>query len=102
MFGERLRTELSRQNLSIRKLARRIDPKNPEVARRNLSRWIAGTKPTGASRALVADALGVDMSYFDEDDEEDDSEMSDLVRALLNRIDRKVEEELDKRLGAEV
>jgi transcriptional regulator with XRE-family HTH domain len=101
IFGERLRGELTRQNISIRQLARQIDPKSPEVARRNLSRWIAGTRPTKGSRVLVAHALGVDPSHFDEDDEEEDSEMADLFRALLNRIDRKVEEEIEKRLGVE-
>ncbi len=100
-FGDKLRVELNRQDLSLRKLAQRIDPSKPEVARRNLSRWIAGTKPTKGSRILVAHALGVDAAQFDEDDDEEDEEMSDLVRALLHRIDRKVEEELDRRLGVE-
>lgn len=98
VFGERLRSELDRQGLSIRKLATRIDPASPGVARRNLHRWIAGTKPTKGSRALVAHALGVEASHFDEDDEEEDSEMADLVSALLHRIDRRVEEEVARRL----
>lgn len=100
-FGEKLRAELGRQNISIRKLARQIDPNHPERARRNLSRWIAGTRPTQGSRVLVAHALGVDASHFDEEDDEDESEMADLIHALMHRIDRKVEEEIEKRLGAE-
>lgn len=100
-FGEKLRAELGRQNKSIRQLAREIDPSNPEIARRNLSRWIAGTRPTRGSRVLVAHALGVDPAQFDEDDDEEDAEMGDLFRALLNRIERKVEQEVDKRLGVE-
>lgn len=98
-FGNKLRSELDRQGISIRELGRRIDPSRPEIARRNLSRWIAGTRPTKSSRVLVAHALGVDPSHFDEDEDEEDDEMADLVRALLYRIDRKVEEGLDRRLN---
>lgn len=101
-FGEKLRAELARQGISIRELGRRMDPAKPDIARRNLSRWIAGTKPTKGSRVLVAHALEVDPSHFDEDDDEEaDQEMADLFRALLHRIDRRVEEEVDKRLGVE-
>lgn len=99
-FGDKLRVELGRQNKSIRQLAREIDPKNPDIARRNLSRWIAGTRPTKGSRVLVAHALGVDASHFDEDDDEED-EMADIVRALLHQIDRKIEQSLERRLKSQ-
>lgn len=81
-FGEKLRTELDSQGTSIRKLSRQINSKNPELARRNLSRWISGgTRPTQAKRRQVAEALGLDPSYFEEDDEEDPL-MRDLRRVL--------------------
>jgi transcriptional regulator with XRE-family HTH domain len=98
-FGEKLRAELTRKNVSIRQLSRRLDPNSPEAARRNLTRWIAGTRPTKTSRVAVAVALDVAPDYFDEDDEEEDSEMADLVRALMHRIDQRVEEGLERRLG---
>jgi hypothetical protein len=41
-FGDKLRTELDRQHLSVRKLARQMSPENPEPMRRNLARWIGG------------------------------------------------------------
>jgi transcriptional regulator with XRE-family HTH domain len=93
-FGDQLRHELYRQGLSLRKLSRRLDAENPERARRNLSRWVAGHhRPSAANRALIADALGVPREQFaDADDEEEDQEMADLVHALMRRIDQRVAE----------
>lgn len=71
-FGDQLRAELERQNLSIRKLARRMNPDKPEIARRALAKWIAGTRPSPASRMLVADALGVAASTFEDSDDSED------------------------------
>jgi transcriptional regulator with XRE-family HTH domain len=97
LFGNKLREELDRQHLSLRQLSRRMMPQRPEVARRNLSRWIAGTRPTRASRALVAATLGVDRSYFDEDDDEE-GELADLVHALFQHIEQRVDRRLEQRL----
>jgi hypothetical protein len=68
-----LREELGRQDLSIRKLSQRMNPNSPEIARRSLAKWIAGTtNPTPASRVVVADALGLPPDAFkDSDDGED-------------------------------
>jgi transcriptional regulator with XRE-family HTH domain len=72
-FGEQLRTELDRKQLSVRKLARMMAPANPEPMRRNLARWIGGyNHPSRIHRVMVADALGVPLETFDEDDEESD------------------------------
>lgn len=91
VFGEQLRRELDRQNLSVNKLAKRIDPQAPEIARRSLTKWIAGKhSPTRASRARVARALGVDPSMFDDGDDEEDEE---LVRDLLSIIRRVARQE---------
>lgn len=71
-FGETLRRELDRQQLSIRKLARIMAPANPEPMRRNLARWIGGyNQPSRVHRVMVADALGVPLETFDSDDEEE-------------------------------
>lgn len=89
-FGEQLRVELDRQGLSIRQLSRRLDPAKPEQARRALGRWIAGTKPTEASKRAVAVALGLDENTFaDPDDGESDQLVADaacLFANLLNRL----------------
>jgi transcriptional regulator with XRE-family HTH domain len=76
-FGEQLRTELDRKQLSVRKLARMMSPANPEPMRRNLARWIGGyNQPSRIHRVMVADALGVPLETFDEDDEEGERPMS--------------------------
>jgi transcriptional regulator with XRE-family HTH domain len=100
VFGDRLRAELERQDLSIRKLSRRINPAKPEASRRALAKWIAGdVKPTQANRILVADALGVSHDFFDEDDEEE-SEVAEIVQVLMSRIDRVVHEQVTEALAA--
>lgn len=72
-FGEKLRAELDRKQLSIRKLARMMAPANPEPMRRNLARWIGGyNQPSRIHRVMIADALGVPLETFEEDDEESD------------------------------
>jgi hypothetical protein len=72
------------QRLSVRGLARRIDPGNLDRARRNLHRWLdEGIVPGRISRLEVATALGIDAAELegDEDDEEADP-MVDLFRAI--------------------
>jgi transcriptional regulator with XRE-family HTH domain len=92
-FGDKLRTELDRQHLSVRKLARQMSPENPEPMRRNLARWIGGyNRPSRIHRVMVAEALGVPLETFDEDDEE-----GDIVAALVRAIRRVVREELKSR-----
>ena len=103
-FGEQLQRELERHPhiKSLKRLGRELNPAKPEIGRRVLTRWVSpdGVKPTAASRALVAAALGIDPSAFaDDEDDEEDSEVADLVRALMHRIDRKVEAEVAARLG---
>jgi transcriptional regulator with XRE-family HTH domain len=72
-FGDQLRAELDRQQLSVRKLARLMSPANPEPMRRNLARWIGGyNQPSRIHRVMVADALSVPLETFEEDDEEAD------------------------------
>lgn len=97
-FGDKLRAELDRQHLSVRKLARIMAPDHPEPMRRNLARWIGGyNKPSRIHRVMVAEALGVPVETFDEDDEEDD-----IVASLVKAIRRVVRDELDSREKREV
>lgn len=72
-------------------------PSNPEPMRRNLARWIGGyNQPSRIHRIMVAEALGVPLEMFSEDDEEDD-----IVVALVRAIRGVVREELDLRAKLE-
>lgn len=73
VFGEKLRAELDSQRMSIRGLARRMSPENPEQMRRNLARWIGGyNQPSRIHRLDVAEALGLPSDHFIADDDEED------------------------------
>lgn len=91
-FSNKLRAELVRQGLGVRTLARKMDPAQPERARRSLNRWLnEGIKPSPANRVAVAVALGVpEESFSDDDDAEEDAELhralADLTRVLLARV----------------
>lgn len=81
--------------MSIRKLSRLMAPEKPEHARRALAKWISGkTKPSLASRHLVADTLGVDRSVFDDEDDEEEADLyADLVH-VMRRVARHEAERL--------
>jgi transcriptional regulator with XRE-family HTH domain len=82
-FQTRVRAELDAQRLSMRGLARRIDPDNVERARRNLIRWMYGeTRPSRLSRIDVARALGIDPSELEGDGDEEADPVVDLVNAI--------------------
>lgn len=82
-FVRRVRAEMAAQGLSIRGLARKIDPANIDRARRNIHRWLdEGIAPSRASRREVAVALGVtEGELASEDDPE-----SDLFAALVSAL----------------
>lgn len=85
-FASRLRAEMTNQGLSIKGLARRIDPENVERARRNIHRWLdEDITPQKAKRRDVAVALGLDEHALDEDDEEADP-VADLVNAVRDLV----------------
>lgn len=75
-FGRKLRRSLDRQGVSVRELARRIRPDDPETGRRNIARWLApvdrAVTPSRATINAVADVLGVDPAELADDDEESD------------------------------
>lgn len=84
---------MQRQGLSVRGLARRMDPENLDRARRNLHRWLdEGMTPNRASRREIAAGLGVRESELPEDDDEE----ADLVVDLIKAIRRVVQDELAK------
>lgn len=90
-FAKQLRAELTRQNVSIRSLAKRMNPEEPNVARRNVYRWLAGTSaPSPASREAVAQALGLPLDHFASDDEEEDALAALMtgLRALVREVAR--------------
>jgi transcriptional regulator with XRE-family HTH domain len=89
-FGEKLRRELDQRGMSIRKLARTMNPIHPEQSRRNLARWIGGyNQPSRIQLVALCEALGVPLETFDDDDEE-----ADPVVALMAAIRRVVRDEM--------
>lgn len=89
-FADRVREHMKTQGLSIKGLARRMDPENVERARRNLHRWLdEGISPNRQSRREIADALGVDAPSLDGDDDEESDPVKDLMRALERWVDDK-------------
>ena len=90
-FGEKLRRELDQRGMSIRKLARTMNPNTPEQARRNLARWIGGyNQPSRIQLVALCEALGVPLETFADDDDEE----ADPVVALMAAIRRVVRDEL--------
>ena len=96
-FAELLRAHLRpNTTLTIRGLARKMDPNNIGRARRNLHRWLdEGITPNRASRAEVAAALGIEARALESDDEEED-----LPSALLSALSRWFASELRKAAAA--
>lgn len=96
-FGRKLRDQLDRQSISVRELARRMQPDDPESARRNIARWLAprasAVMPSRANVRAVAEALGVAPDELNGDD---DDEESDPVATLMNALRRFVRAELGR------
>jgi hypothetical protein len=87
---------MDRQGLSVRGLARRMDPVNLDRARRNLHRWLdEGITPNRGSREEIATALGVSESDLPDDDEE-----AEIVADLLAALRRIVRDEFAKEAAA--
>lgn len=90
-FVTRVRGEMARQSLSVRGLARKMDPANVDRARRNLHRWLdEGIAPGRASRREVAGALGIEAHELVDDDDEE----SDMSATLLQALRRFVRDEI--------
>lgn len=79
--------------MSVRGLARTIDPDRPEAARRNLVRWIGGhNSPSRLSRIAVANALGLSPEELLDDEDEEADPVSDLM-AVLRKLAREAAKE---------
>lgn len=78
-FAAKLREALDGKGVSVRGLARTINPLSPETARSNLMRWLRGShEPSRISRRAVAEALGLPADFFE--DTVDDGEPRALAR----------------------
>lgn len=82
-FGDRLRRYVGQEpgQVSVRELARRLNPENPESARRDLNRILNGREPRADKRERIAEALSVSRA-----DLEDDSSEEDDLAALLHEM----------------
>jgi transcriptional regulator with XRE-family HTH domain len=85
-FANELRGELKDRDWpgsGISELARRLNPENPDYARRSIHRWLNGQNyPQTAQRRQIAEALGLASDRFESEDDEEDEELSDLLFAL--------------------
>lgn len=81
-YGNRLRRVLGERGVSVRELATRMNPANPETARRHINRVLAGGEPRERTRAEIAAALGVDRKEIEGEDDEE----ADMVAVLLERV----------------
>lgn len=87
---------------SIRGLARDMakgDPVRTETFKRSLFKWMAPGEPSPspASRALVAQSLGIEARELDDEDEEPDPmNFGDAIQAMF---DRAVEAAVDRRIS---
>lgn len=83
------------------------NPARVDVYKRSLYKWIRvdgkATKPSEASRYLIAVALDVDLSEVPADDDEEDHAMAnDLFRAVAHMVDQAVRERVNERMRESV
>ena len=82
-YAQRLRVALEQTGTSVYRLARILNPEQPESARSNIQRYLAGRVLPGIeSRYELADALGRPELLSVPDDDEDRSPVADLMDAL--------------------
>lgn len=88
-FAPKLKTELVRQDVSVRELARRLRPADTEGARRDLNRYLHnGIVPSAGRRAEIEEALGMESGSLDEDEEDPSMrEAFYLFVDLMERVD---------------
>lgn len=104
-FRQKLRSELTQRGWGVRTLARTMAdregvPTRTESIRRQLKRYLSDSQPinpTVATRRSIEEALGLerDALQSDEDDEESDP-VALFMKALLYRVDRRVDERIGK------
>ena len=99
-YAQQLRTALEETGTSVYRLARVLNQAQPESARSNLQRYLAGKVLPGIeSRAELAEALGrPELRSIPEDDEEDDQvAFADVLQRMFDQaVDRALEQRLRK------
>lgn len=90
---------------SIRGLARTMaqgDPGRAETFKRSLFKWMAPGEPspTPASRALVAQALGIDADELAVDEDDEESDQVAFGEAMQRMFDIAIERAVERRLAA--
>ena len=89
-FAAKLRAELDRKGWGIRRLAREIDPANPEPVRRQIHRHLSGAHaPSRVTRLRYCDALGIDRGALEDDEEEDSLSLDALLTRRIEALVRK-------------
>lgn len=58
-YSEWLRRQMDDRQVTTRELARRLNPDDPEIARRAVRRYLAGMVPIERTRDRIAHALGI-------------------------------------------
>lgn len=82
-YGVWLSRKLDETGHTVRAFAKRMNPDNPEIARRTLRRYLSGQYvPRDAAKREIALHLGSDEIGPDDDDDEDD-----LLADLQRRVD---------------
>lgn len=102
-FGSLLRDALTSQGVSIRELARRLNPERPETARRSLIRYIKGEViPEQRNRDEIAAALGLSTDYFAENAEEalQRERLARALEPLLDALMLAVHETVEKEMAS--
>lgn len=61
-FAQWLRAQIDERGWGVRTLARRMNPAEPEIARRALNRYLCGSLPTDTYRQQLADGLGIPVA----------------------------------------
>lgn len=84
-FSEKLLSVLDETGTTIRGLAKRLNPGRPENARRTLHRYLAGRVPGQPRRREIADAIGIDPSRLEPDDDEEDDRVV-RVRRIASEL----------------
>lgn len=79
-FAQWLRNQLRERDWGVRTLARKMNPEEPEVARRALNRYLTGASPTAAYRNLIARGLGIDVSEVPDPDRQEVGPEADPFR----------------------
>ena len=97
-FSSKLSAALETQEVSIRTLARRWRPNDPESGRRSLHRYLAGRTPAPEIRQQLAEALGIDAEHLEPDGDGDDDEEDRALRRIVGQLVQRGQDDLAEQL----